>query len=164
MKSVHSPVRFITPVVFAFLFTASFAFLLISAEKTYPLKTGAETEILSLVLKAEFQANGWTKNELICFSVDGKDPSSSLVKTLRQRDLNVCSMAEWRKKLACGFEANLQFRTVESSQNARVHAEVADFREINEGVAHVAVRQRDGEYLLQKIDGKWSISEYVPAK
>ena len=93
VKSVHSAV--ITPVVTALLVTACFASFLISAEKTYSPKSGDETEILSLVLKAEVQANSWTKNEMICFSVEGIDPSPNLVRTLRQRDLNVRSSAEW---------------------------------------------------------------------
>ncbi len=161
MKSAHSLVK---PVITALLVTNCFAFRLISVEKTYSPKNGAETQILSLVLKAEFQANNWAKNEKVCFSVEGLDPSPELVKALRQQDLNVRSAAEWRKKLSCGFEIHLQFQNLDSSQNSRVHSVVGDLRDINNGEGHFEVYQRDGEYLLRKIDGEWSIREYFPSK
>jgi hypothetical protein len=135
-----------------------------SAEDTYSPKSVGETEVLALVLKSEVQANKWTKKDKICFSVEGMDPSPKFVKTLRERDLNVCSSAEWRKKFNCGFEVLLRFITFDESKSARVHAEVQDLREINEGVGHIAIRQKDGDYAIRKIDGKWTIREYVPSK
>jgi hypothetical protein len=106
-------------------------------------------------------ANKWAKGELICFSVEGMDPSPNVVKVLRQRGLNVRSSAEWPKKFNCGFEVRMQFTSLDTSQSARVHAEVLDLREINAGEGHIAVRLRDGEYGVRKIDGKWSISGYA---
>jgi len=143
------------------LATICLALGLSSAEKMYSPRSEDETEILSLVLSSEVQANQWTEKELICFSVDEKNPSPKLVRALRQRDLNVCSSGEWPKKSNCGFEVRLRFLGFHPALSARVHAEVADFREINEGVAHVAVRLRDGDYTVRKIGGKWSISEYI---
>jgi hypothetical protein len=92
------------------------------------------------------------------------DPSPKLVKTLRQRNLNVCSSAEWPKKFNCGFEVRMQFMSLDTSQSARVHTELADLREINVGEGDLAVRLRNGEYVLRKIDGKWSISEYAESR
>ncbi len=138
-----------------------FALLLSSAEKTYSPKSASETDILALVLKSEVEANKWTRKDEICFSVEEMDPSPKLVKKLREQHLNVCSSAEWRKKFNCGFEVLLRFVDFDESKSARVHAEVQDLREINEGVGHIAIRQREGDYSVRKIYGKWSISEYV---
>src|SRR6266404_8777864 len=77
------------------------ALALASGEKTYFANSEEEVEVLSLVLKSEVKANSWTRSNLICFSFEGLDPSPKLVKTLRQRGLNVCSIAEWRKKFNC---------------------------------------------------------------
>ncbi len=148
----------------AFLASMCFAHILISAEKTYSPKSAGETEILSLVLKSEVEPNKWTRKDKICFSVEDMDPSPKLVERLRKQDLNVCSSAEWRKKFNCGFEVRLRFANYDKSQSARVHAEVQDLREINEGVGHIAVQLRNGEYSVRKIDGKWSISEYISWK
>lgn len=134
------------------------------AEKIHSPKSTDEIEVLSLVLESEIVANKWTKDDLICFSVDGKDPANKLVTTLRQQGLNVCSPAEWRKKFDCGFQINLNFATSDSPQTARIHAEIADFREINSGDAHFAIRFKDGEYLVRKSEGKWLIASYTPSK
>ncbi len=164
MKQGDSSTRVSVRAIAAFLLSTCFAFVLISAEKTYSPKSGDEIEVLSLVLKSEVVANKWTKRDLICFSVDQMDPSPKLVRAFRQQDLNVCSSAEWPKKFNCGFEVRMQFVSLDTSQGARVHAEVQDLREINAGEGHIAVRLRDGEYVVRKTDGKWSISEYVPSK
>ncbi|SRR6266849_9390626 len=164
MNQVHSPTRTIRVVIVAFSMSTCFALPLVSAEKTYFPKSADETEVLSLVLKSEVDANKWAKKDKICFSVEGMNPSPRLVKAFRQQDLNVCSSAEWRKKFNCGFEVLLQFLSFNTSQGARVRAEVIDLREINEGVGHFAIRHRDGEYSVRKIDGKWLIREYVPSK
>jgi hypothetical protein len=134
------------------------------SEKTYSPERTDEIEVLSLILASEVQANNWTKDDLICFSVDGKDPANKLVKTLRQRGLNVGSTIEWRRKFSCGFQVNLTFIDLNSSQVARIHAEISDLREINSGAAHFAVRVRDGEYLVRKNGRTWAISDYVPLK
>ena len=145
----------------AFLVSTCFAIILRSAEKTYSSKSASETEVLALVLKSEVEANKWTIKDKICFSVEEMDPSPKLVRKLREQHLNVCSSAEWRKKFNCGFEVLLRFVDFDDSKSARVHAEVQDLREINEGVGHIAIRQREGDYLIRKIDGKWSISGYI---
>ncbi|HSY32960.1 MAG TPA: hypothetical protein VLA42_13310 [Verrucomicrobiae bacterium] len=142
----------------------SVAVALISDEKTYTPKSGDEIEVLSLVLSSEVLTNKWAKRDLVCFSVAEMDPSPNLVKALRQRNLNVCSSAEWPKKFNCGFEVRMQFMSNNMSQSARVHTKIQDLRDINAGVGHIAVRLRDGEYVLRKINGKWSISEYLPSK
>jgi hypothetical protein len=151
-------------VVAVFLTSTCFAVISSSTENTYSPKTVGETEVLSLVLKSEVEANKWTKKDMICFSVEGMDPSPKFIKMLRGRDLKVRSSAEWRKKFNCGFEVLLGFVTFDESKSARVHAQVQDLREINEGVGHIAILQREGDYLVQKIDGKWRISEYVLSK
>jgi hypothetical protein len=141
-----------------------FAVTTISAERTYSPKNADELEIISLVLASEVRANNWTKHELICISVEYKDPDKKLVKALRQQGLNVCKLSDWRKNLACGFQVHLRFMGFDTSQTARLHTEVADVRDINTGSAHVAGRIREGEYTLRKTEGKWSIGNYVPSK
>jgi hypothetical protein len=164
MNEVCSSTKQAVTVIVSLFVTTCFSHSLISAEKTYFPKSADESEVLSLVLKSEVQANRWTKKEVVCFSVQGMDPSPKLVKALRQQELNVCSSAEWRRRFNCGFEVRLQFLGSDSLRSTRVHAVVADLREINEGVGDLGILQRDGEYALQKIDGKWSISKYVPSK
>jgi hypothetical protein len=44
---------------------------LLSSEKTCIPRSEEEVEVLSLVVASEIKASNWTKNELICFSVDG---------------------------------------------------------------------------------------------
>jgi hypothetical protein len=134
------------------------------SDKTYSPETTNEIAVLSLVLASEVQANNGTKDDLICFSVDGKDPANKLIKTLRQRGLNVGSPAEWRRKFTCGFQARLTFIDSDSSQVARIHAEISDFRDINSGAAHFAARVREGEYLVRTNGRTWAISDYLPLK
>jgi len=148
----------------ALLFFSCMAFAIRSDEETYSPKSNEESEILALILRSEVEANGWPKAEKICFSVNEMDPSESLVKALRQLKLNVRSSAEWRKKFNCGFEVHLKFVALDSLQNARVHSVVGDLRGINKGEEHFEVYIRDGEYRLRKIEGKWSVNEYVPSK
>lgn len=90
-------------------------------------------------------------------------PNTKLVN-LRRQNLNVCSSAEWPRKFNCGFEVRIPFISLDTSQSARVHAEVQDLREINAGEGDIAVRLRNGEYAVRKIDGKWQIREYAPSK
>src|SRR5215475_6254446 len=109
-------------------------------EQTYSSRSEEGVEVLYLVIASEIKANDWPKSELICFSVNGLDPSAKLVKSLRQRNPNVRSTAEWSKKL---------------------RSKVIDLREINTGDAHIATLLKAGEYSLQKVDGKWSIKGYL---
>jgi hypothetical protein len=132
-----------------------------TSNQTYSPRSADETEILSVLLKAEFQANNWTKNERICFSVKGLDPSPKLVKTLRQH-LNVCSSAEWRKKFDCGFEVRIEYPSFDLSQGKDIRVQVVDNREINQGTGDLAVLLRDVDYSLHKSDGKWSVTDCVP--
>lgn len=134
-----------------------------TSNETYSPRNADETEILSVLLKAEFQANNWTKNERICFSVKGLDPSPKLVKTLRQH-LNVCSSAEWRKKFDCGFEVRIEYPSFELSQGKDIRVQVVDNREINQGTGDLAVLLRDVDYSLHKSDGKWLVTDCVPTK
>jgi hypothetical protein len=164
MNQSRSSVGLYVLVVLAFLMSTIFALTLLSDDKTYTPKSGDEVEILSLVLRSEIVANKWTKRDLICFSVEDMDPSPKLVKALQQRYLNVCSSAEWPKKFNCGFDVRVQFISLDASESARVHTEVQDLREINTGDAHIAVQLRDGDYVLRKSDGKWSISGHLPSK
>jgi hypothetical protein len=133
-----------------------------SGERTYSPKSFDEIEILTLVLRSEVVANKWIKKDLICFSVEQMNPSPKLVEALRQQNLNVCSSAEWPKKFNCGFDVGVHFISLDAWQRARVHTEVQDLREINTGDAHIAVQLRDGDDVLRKSDGKWSISERLP--
>jgi len=134
-----------------------------TSNETYSPKNADETEILSVLLKSEFQANNWTKNERICFSVKGLDPSPKLVKTLRQH-LNVCSSAEWRKKFDCGFEVRIEYPSFDLSQGKDIRVQVVDNREINQGTGDLAVILRDVDYSLHKAEGKWSVTDCVPTK
>jgi hypothetical protein len=127
-----------------------------SSDKTYMPKSEEELDVLSLVLTSEIKANNWAKNELICFSVDGLDPSSKLLKALRRRDFNVRSSSEWGKKFNCGFELQLEYTQFDLSGDIKVRSKVVDLREVNKGEAHIAILVKDGEYSLQKVDGQWS--------
>src|SRR5271168_4558477 len=110
MKPASLAVNSTAPAIAVLLFISSLVSTLNSAEKTYSPKSKEETEILFLVLAAEIQTNGWAKNEMICFSVEGTDPSRDLVKAIRQRGLNVRSSGEWAKKFNCGFEVQLAYQ------------------------------------------------------
>jgi hypothetical protein len=134
-----------------------------TSNETYSPRNADETEILSVLLKAEFQANNWTKNERICFSVKGLDPNPKLVKTLRQH-LNVCSSAEWRKKFDCGFEVRIEYPSFDLLQGKDIRVQVLDNREINQGTGDLAVILRDVDYSLHKSDGKWLVTDCVPTK
>jgi hypothetical protein len=127
----------------------------------YTAKSEEEVDVLSLVVAAEVTANNWTKNEQICFTVEGSYPSHKLVQSLRRRDLNVFSSADWAKKFNCGFELQLEYTQFDLSNRMKVRAKVVDLREINKGEGDLALLLKDGEYSIQKIDGKWSIGEYV---
>jgi len=135
-----------------------------AATKTYSARNADEVEVISLVLASEVRANNWAKDNLICVSIDDKDPDKQLVKTLRHQGLNVCGLSEWRKNFACGFHVHLRFVQTDQSQTARWHADAADVRDINSGDAHIAVRLRDGIYAARKTEGKWAISDYLPSK
>jgi len=135
----------------------------LSALEVYSTGNRDEVEVLALVLQSEVQANAWNKDEIVCFSVEGKDPDKKLVQALRRHNLNVRSQAEWRRKLVCGFQVTLRFVRLDFPLSAQIRADVADFREINTGQAHVAVRLRSGEYMLLRCNGKWSVGSYTPS-
>jgi hypothetical protein len=86
----------------------------------YRAKNNDEIEVFAAVLKSEVSANNWTDNDVICFSIGGKDPSKKLVAALQHRKLNVCSEAEWRRKLACGFSVQFNPVDFDSAEEARV--------------------------------------------
>jgi len=161
IRFLHNSLAQVTGALLAVL---SFACPASPAPKNYSPKSSDETEILSLALKAEVRANAWTQNETTCFSVGNMEPSQKLVKTLQKEGLNVRSAAEWRKRFNCRFEVRLQFVSTDVSQKVRLHVQVVDLRDINNGEGDLALIQRDGEYQLQKTDGNWSISSYEPVK
>lgn len=130
----------------------------------YRAKNNDEIEVFAAVLRSEVSANNWTNNDVICFSIRGKDPSKKLVDALRRRKLNVCSEAEWRRKLACRFSVWLEPVTFDSAEEARIHFQSADLREVNTGEVHFASGLREGEYSLKENGGGSSIVRYVPKK
>ncbi|HEY0701739.1 MAG TPA: hypothetical protein VGD60_03135 [Candidatus Acidoferrales bacterium] len=146
------------------LFSATTA--LPNGDKTYRPRDDDEVQLISLILNSEIASNGWSPKDLICFSVQGLDPSRALVKTLKLRELNVTSPAEWRKQFNCGLEVRLtyQYAKLAPAQALRVHVEVLDLREINDGSAHLATMKRSGNYSVLESAGKWAIKEYIPAK
>jgi hypothetical protein len=133
----------------------------IANKQTYTFRNGEEVDVLSLVLAAQIKANHWAKSELICFSINGLDPSAALVKSLRQRHSNVRSAAEWPKKFNCSFELQLEHTQFDVGRNIKVRSKVVDLRDINKGEGDLAILLKDGEYSLQKVDGKWSINDYA---
>jgi hypothetical protein len=133
-----------------------------ASQQTYIPKSEEEVEVLTLVVASEVKANGWKQSEIVCFSINGLDPSATLVEALRRRKLRVRSSAEWAKKFNCGFELQLEYSQLDSSESAKVRSKVVDLREINSGQGDLALLQKDGEYLLKKENTKWSISEYLP--
>jgi hypothetical protein len=134
------------------------------AEKTYYPHNPDDVEVISLVLASEAKANNWTKDDLVCVSIDDKDPDKKLLKTLREHGLRVCKASDWHRNFSCGFRVDMRFISIDPPRTARLHATTADFREINSGVAHVAVRLRDGEYSFRKNEGKWTPADYLPSK
>jgi hypothetical protein len=143
---------------------ACFALTANSTDKTYSPKNAEEIDLISIVLASESAANNWTNNDLICLSVKWKDPAKPVVKALRKLGLNVCKQSDWEKHFICGFHVDLLFISFDSSQTVRLRVSVADFREINNGSAHIAALVRDGEYSIRKNEGKWSLVDYVPSK
>ena len=133
-----------------------------SREKTYAAQNEEAVDVLSLVFAAEVKANGWAKEMVVCFSVNGLDPNPKLVKALRQRGLKVRSSGEWNKKFNCDFELQLELPEVSAPKHTKVRTKVVDLRDINTGQGDLAVLDRDGNYLLEKIDARWSITQYVP--
>ena len=129
--------------------------------QTYILRSEEEVEVFSLVVASEIKSNNWAHSEVICFSVNGLDPSPKLVKSLHKRNLSVRSSAEWPKKFNCGFELQFEYTQFDLSRIIKVRSKVVDLREINKGEGDLALLLKDGEYTLQKVDGKWSIREYV---
>ena len=133
----------------------------VANERTYTPRSEEEVEVLSLVVASEIKGSDWAKSELICFSVDSLDPAAKLVKSLRQRSLNVRSSAEWAKKFNCAFELQLEYTQSDLSGTVKIRSRVVDLREINKGEGDLAILLKDGEYSLRRVDGKWSVSEYV---
>src|SRR5215831_1167369 len=120
-------------------------------ERTYTPRSEEEVEVLSLVGASEIKGSDWAKSELICFSVDSLDPAAKLVKSLRQRSLNVRSSAEWAKKFNCAFELRLEYTQSDLSGTVKILSKVADLREINKGEGDLAILLKDGEYSLRKV-------------
>ena len=129
---------------------------------TYRPKKDAEVDALAEVIASEVKKNGWNGDEFVCLSVNGLDPSPKLVKSLQQRKLRVRSQREWAKRFNCGFELQLEYPPLDSSENLRVHSRVMDLREINTGQGDLALLEKEGEYLLAKADKEWVMNGYVP--
>ena len=130
-------------------------------ERAYTPRSEEEVEVLSLVIGSEIKANNCPKSTLVCFTVDGLDPSAKLMKSLRERYSSVRSSAEWARKFNCGFELQLEYTQFDLSGDIKVRTKVVDLREINKGEGHIAILVKDVEYLLQKVDGKWSTKGYA---
>lgn len=148
--------------VLLFVLPGSFGLNAVGSAQTYTPRSQEEAEVLSLVVAHEMKANSWSKSELICLSINGLDPTAALVKSLRQRNLNVRSSSEWTKKSNCGFELQLEYTQLDLSQSVKVRSKVLDLREIHNGEAHIATLMKDGGYSLRRAEGKWSISQYSP--
>jgi len=130
-------------------------------EREYAPRSNEEVDILSLVVGSEIKANNWPMSTLICFTVDGLDPSAKLTKSLRDRYSSVRSSAEWPKKFNCGYELQLQYTQFDPSGDIKVRSKVIDLREINKGEGHIAILVKDGEYSLQRVGGRWSTKAYA---
>jgi hypothetical protein len=120
-----------------------------------------EFEVYAEALRSEASANHWTDIYVICFSVDGKDPSRKLVEVLRSHKLNLCSLGEWPKKTACGFSVWLELVTFDSDDAARIRIQSSDLRDINTGSAHFATELRQGEYSMKKVGGRWTVEAFT---
>jgi hypothetical protein len=132
-----------------------------ASEKEYVPRSEEEVEILSLVVGSEIKANNWPNSTIVCFTVDGLDPSAKLTKPIRDRYVNVRSSAEWAKRFNCSFELQLEYAQFDLSGEIKVRSKVLDLREINKGTGHIAVLMKDGEYSLEKVRGKWSVKGYA---
>jgi hypothetical protein len=141
--------------IFLFVFSGK------ASAQEYVLRSEEEVEILSLVVGAEIKANNWPMPTMVCFTVDGLDPSAKLTKSIRVRYPNVRSSAEWEKKFNCGFELQLEYTHFDLSGNTKVRSKVIDLREINKGTGDIAILVKDGEYCFEKVRGKWSVRGYA---
>lgn len=121
-----------------------------------------EIEIYAEALRSEAAANHWTDSDVICFSIDGKDPSKKLVEVLRNHKLNVCSLGEWPKKTVCSFSIWLELVTFDSDDDVRIRIQSSDLRDINTGSAHFATELRQGEYSMKKVGGRWTVAAFTP--
>jgi hypothetical protein len=156
------PLRRVVSALCLSVLLSSFPLVGAPRDKAYVPKSPEEVDVLSLVIASEIKANNWTGNEPICLSVDGMNPSSRLLKALHRRGLAVRSSGEWAKKFNCGFELQLEYTQYDLSRTIKVRSKVIDLRDINKGEGDLALIEKDGEYSIQKIDGKWSISGYDP--
>ena len=144
------------------LFMVAFAGLGRLHAKNSRTRNNDEIEIYAEALQSEVTANQWTDKDVICFSIDGKDPSKKLVEVLRNHKLNVCSLGEWPKKTACSYSVWLELVTFDSDDDARIRIQSSDLRDINTGSAHFATELRQGEYSLKKVDGRWTVAAFTP--
>src|SRR5271165_4401884 len=96
-----SAFRAIASALFAVVLLCSSGPNVLANKQTYTPRRQEEVEVLSLIVASEMKANNWAKSELICFSINGLDHTAKLVKSLRQRNLNVRSSADWTKKFNC---------------------------------------------------------------
>lgn len=144
------------------LFVLAFAGLGRLHAKNSRTRNNDEIEIYAEALQSEVAANHWTDNDVICFSVDGKDPGKKLVEVLRNHKLNVCSLGEWPKKTACSYSVWLELVTFDSDDDARIRIQSSDLRDINTGSAHFATELRQGEYSVKRTGGRWTVAGFTP--
>jgi hypothetical protein len=144
------------------LFTAVFAGLSHLHAKNSRARNNDEIEIYAEALESEVSANKWTDSDVICFSVDGKDPSKKLVEVLRSHKLNLCSLGEWPKKTACSYSVWLELAVFDSDDDARIRIQSSDLRDINTGSAHFATELRQGEYSMKKTGERWTVAAFTP--
>jgi hypothetical protein len=146
---------------------AAVAVLILAADGVaggYQPANDDEVEVFAAALRSEYGTHHWGAEELVCFSVGGKDPSGKLVDALRHRGLRVCSQARWWGDMACGFSVHFRTAKIDPPESARVRVESVDLREFNSGLSCFGTLLRDGEYVLRKTNGAWSILSYTPKR
>jgi hypothetical protein len=141
----------ITRAVAVFLLALSPPTLLVA---DVSLDSTERTEIVSIVLTAEIQANEWKNSEAVCLWFEGRGADSNLVNALRQKHLTV-----FGEGCSCDYAVYISFTKFDAGQ-ASVHSYVLDMRAARSGKTDRALLRRDGEYTLAKTDSKWSVQKY----
>jgi hypothetical protein len=143
----------------AVIIRAAAVFLLITSSSTLLVANVSpdnteRTEIVSLVVRAEMQANEWNNSETVCLWFEERGADTNLVNALRQKDLNVFGEGS-----SCDFAVYISLTKFDSGRTT-VHSYVLDMREARRGNTDRALLRRDGDYTLAKAASKWSIRKY----
>jgi hypothetical protein len=121
-----------------------------------------DSEALDQVIRAEYVANHWPDNNQVCLTLQGQNPSETVIRDLRKRNLKVISAEEFQRHFNCGFELQLEILAPASPQSTNVHSTVLDLRDIQSGSAHIATLSREGTFSLKKSGSSLSIASYEP--